>query len=254
MQTENPSEQRFTKMRGAQQKIDKVSPLLKAREMFLAVAEAGMPERTRRNTEVTRGRAWNIERLTERRDGLIKWGELRRDAQSIESKSDIATLKAELKATKSSVIDFSTGTESVLSSYDDSLTRLTTKEFIFNEPIQKQAVITQNTSMGLGEFFSKDRSLSEVSKISVSDKVSTMGSFSLGGVAAGIGLVQTDPVIYKTISLVESAAGAVGGFVSSLTGNTSGGQSYSIFNAASLAKTILLGKISNILDKTNLVL
>ncbi|TGN04399.1 TIGR04388 family protein, partial [Leptospira ilyithenensis] len=184
----------------------------------------------------TKKTAWLSKLEAERQDGILKWAELKREAASAESKSDIATLKAELKATKSSVTDFSTGTESVLSSYDDSLTRLTTKEFVFNEPVQKQAVITQNTSMGLGEFFSKDRSLSEVSKISVFDKVSTMGSFSLGGVAAGIGLVQTDPVIYKTISLVESATGAVGGFVSSLTGNTSGGQSYSIFNAASQKK------------------
>ncbi len=49
-------------MRGAQQNIDKVPLLLKVREMFLAVARPGRPKLVRRNMEVTRTGAWNIER------------------------------------------------------------------------------------------------------------------------------------------------------------------------------------------------
>ncbi|BDA79602.1 hypothetical protein LPTSP3_g25320 [Leptospira kobayashii] len=179
--------------------------------------------------------AWVSKMETERQDGLIKWEEMQKNAANAESKNDLAALKTDLIAGKSSAFDFSTGTESVLSRYEDSLTSLTTKEFVFHEPVQQQ-VIAQDTSIGIKEFFSKDQSLMAVAKIDVIDKVSTMGSFSLGGLASGIGLVQTDPIIYKTISTIESAVGAVGGFASSLTGtntSTSGGQPFSIFNAAS---------------------
>ncbi|BDA77551.1 hypothetical protein LPTSP3_g04810 [Leptospira kobayashii] len=177
--------------------------------------------------------AWVSKLETERQEGLIKWEEMQKNAANAESKNDLAALKSDLISGKSSTFDFSTGTESVLGRYEDSLTSLTTKEFVFQEPVQQQ-VIAQDTSISVKEFFSKDQSLMAISKIEVFDKVSTLGSFSLGGLASSIGLVQTDPTIYKTISLVESAAGAVGGFASSLTGsNTSGGQSFSIFNAAS---------------------
>ncbi|WP_411822393.1 TIGR04388 family protein [Leptospira sp. 'Mane'] len=164
--------------------------------------------------------AWLAKMETERQDGLIKWEELQRNAANAESQKDITDLKSDFRATSSTGIDFSTGTNSILSNYGQTLVSLTNKEFVFQEPVRQESIISQNTIIPK-EFFA-----------GISDKVSSLGSFALGGLASGIGLVQTDPVIYKNLSLTTSSEGGVASLLTGGTTNTSPGKTFNIFGAA----------------------
>ncbi|WP_281282579.1 TIGR04388 family protein [Leptospira ilyithenensis] len=171
--------------------------------------------------------AWLSKIEIERQDGVVKWEELQRNAQSIESKSDLAAIKADFRAVKSTGIDFSTGTDLVLTGYGGNLVSLTSTEFEFKDP-----AIAGNTIGPKDILNVVKEGWNEIKSGSIYEKVSALGSFALGGVAGGLGFVQTDPILYKSLTGNSSTEPVISLSTSQNKITTSSPQKYNIFTAA----------------------
>ncbi|BDA78461.1 hypothetical protein LPTSP3_g13910 [Leptospira kobayashii] len=194
--------------------------------------------------------AWVQKMEAERRDSILEWNNLSEKAAQAQSTAELQNVNKQLSSTYNASIsglNISTNASEVMNSYNGSINDLSSREFTFVEPTPIESPVLNN-----GLINPKD-ALSALSISALGNKIVSQDMvFGLSG-ALGVNSIQKDAFVYSSLS--SDVAGAVGGLLGSGSTGSSGGQKFSIMNAAS-EKTVdtsltINGKdVSEIFGKT----